>query len=148
MPHDDLRPHEYEDVQELHATNRNDGGSPPDEPNVLTQCPAYGPVKNPSTPLPPHMSHDDLQPHVYEDIQELRATNHNDGGSPPDEPNVLTQCPAYGPVKNPSTPLPPHMSHDDLQPHVYEDIQELRATNHNDGGSPPDELNVLTQCPA
>ena len=60
-------------------------------------------VETPSTsPPPPHMLHDDLQPHVYEDIQELRATDRNDGGSLPaaDEPNLVaqytfTQCPAY-----------------------------------------------------
>ena len=57
-------------------------------------------MKTTSTPPPPHMSHDNLQPPVYEDIQELRATNRNDGGSPPDEPNMVaqytfTQCPAY-----------------------------------------------------
>ena len=100
MSHEDLQPLEYEDIQEMHATNRNDGGIP-NEPNTFTQCPAYGPVKIPSTPPPPHhMSHDDLQLPVYEDIQELCATSHNDGGSPPDEPNMVaqytfTQCPAY-----------------------------------------------------
>ena len=46
------------------------------------------------------VSHDDLRPPVYEDIQELRATTRNDGGSPPDEPNMVaqytfTECPAY-----------------------------------------------------
>ena len=61
------------------------------QPNTFTQCPAYGPVVTPSTPPPPpHMSHD-LQPPVYEDIQELRATNCNDGGLP-DEPNMVVQC--------------------------------------------------------
>ena len=105
-------------------------------------------------PSHPEVSHDVFQPHEYEDIQELRAitNNHNDGSSPPDEPNMVaqytfTQCPAYGPVKKPSTPPPPpHMSHDDLRPHMYEDIQELRATNRND--SLPDEPNEFTQCSA
>ena len=122
---DDLRPHEYEDIQELRATSCNDGGLP-DEPNVLTQCPAYGPVTVPSTPPSPP---DDLQPPVYEDIRELHAN----GGGQPDEPNVFTQCPAYGPVKAPSIPQ-------------YEEL-------HNNGGSSPDEPNIeaqytFTQCPA
>ena len=104
------------------------------------------------TPSPrPEMSHDDSQPHEYEDIQELRATSRNDGGSPPDQPNMVaqytfTQCPAYGPVKIPS--IPPHMSHDNLQPPVYEEIQELRATNNSDDDGLPDEPNTFTQCPA
>ena len=46
-----------------------------------------------------HMSHDNLQTHEYEDIQELRATHCNEGGRD-DEPSIpayskLTQCPAY-----------------------------------------------------
>ena len=36
MSHDDHHPHEYEDIQELHDTNCNDGGLP-DEPNTFTQ---------------------------------------------------------------------------------------------------------------
>ena len=94
----------------------------------------------------PEMSHDDSQPHEYEDIQELRTTNRNDGGSPPDEPNMVaqytfTQCPAYGPV-------PPHMSHDNLQPPVYKEIQELCATNNSNDGGLPDEPKTFTQCSA
>lgn len=54
--------------------------------------------KTPSSP-PPHMSRDDLRPHEYEDVRELRATHRNDGGRE-DEPSIpayckLTQCPAY-----------------------------------------------------
>ena len=75
MSHDDLRLHEYEDIQELRAINRNVGNSPPDESNTSTHCP----VKTPSPPQ-------------YEEL-------HN-GDNPPDDPNIVaqyyfTQCPAY-----------------------------------------------------
>ena len=100
-------------------------------PAIQLQRVEMGQVKTPSPSPPTHMSHDDLQLLEYEDIQEMRATD----CSPLDESNTFIQCPACRPVKVPSTPPPPpHMSHDDLRPPVYEEIQELRVTNCNDGG--------------
>ena len=117
-------------------TSATNGGIPPDE------CPAF----ETRTPSPPHL---------YEDIQELRATHLVLRGHTPqphelettcDSPlDVFTQCPTYGPSSYPVPQeylVPQELSTSATVLHGHTpQPRELETTCD----SPPD---VFTQCPA